>query len=519
MTASLGPQSFRARLTWRWTLAVGLLLGAANAVIYAGASIYLARWLDEHVRTVAATETASSTDGPAGVHLHETPYDQLEAGRFTEKLVQIFDRPGHIVLQSTSLGTGAPLIGEDLVARALSGETLDLIDTAARGRRVRMAVLTAARDGRQYAVAVGLFADDIDRGLAALGWLLGGVWLASVAGTAALGYALASRALAPIGRITERAAWIAEGHFDARLDPPGVKDEVGRMTVLLNSMLDRLQRAVDSHRRFAADASHELRSPLTAIAGELDVALRHPRSADAYRDTLRHVRGQVSGLTGLAEDLMLLARVQEGADEIPLREVPVGQIVDESFARHGAAARHRGIVCARAGLDGITAYTDRALLTRVIDNVVANAVHYNRDGGRVTVGAHVARPAPGAWAPTLVTLDVTDTGSGIPVADHERVFERFFRLDESRRRHTGGTGLGLAICREVMRALGGTIRVRASSPEGTTIAITLPGDAADANAGGTDARHSGRVETASKDGTAPAALNRTPQAPASGPRT
>jgi signal transduction histidine kinase len=126
----------------------------------------------------------------------------------------------------------------------------------------------------------------------------------------------------------------------------------------------------------------------------------------------------------------------------------------------------------------MSVYGDPGLVSRVIDNVVANAVHYNREGGEVHVSARLTEPAAGAWAPALVTIEVHDQGAGIPAADHERVFERFFRLDESRRRHTGGTGLGLAICREVVRALGGTIRVGASSPAGTTIEITLPGQSA-----------------------------------------
>lgn len=366
MTA-LVPQSFRARLTWRWTLSVGLLLGAANAVVYVGAAGYLARWLDEHVRTVAATETASSTDGLEGVHLHETPYGQLEAGRFTEKVVQIFDRPGHIVLQSTSLGESGPMVADAVVTQALAGVAPALLDASARGRRVRMSVLSAARGEQRYAVAVGLFADDIDRGLAALGWLLTSVWLVSVCCTGALGYVLASRALAPVARITERAAWIAQGNFDARLDTPLVHDEVGRMTLLLNSMLDRLQRAVDTHRRFAADASHELRSPLTAMTGELDVALRHPRSADDYRATLQHVRGQVRGLTELAEDLMLLSRVQEGADEIPLREVPLAPLVEEALERRRSTAAGRSVELAARGLGGLAAYGDRPMLARVVE--------------------------------------------------------------------------------------------------------------------------------------------------------
>ena len=247
------------------------------------------------------------------------------------------------------------------------------------------------------------------------------------------------------------------------------------MTVLLNSMLDRLQRAMDANRRFAADASHELRSPLTAMAGELDVALRHPRTAESYQDTLVVVRRRLAALTELASSLMLLARVQEGADEIALREVPIQPVVDEAFARWADQAAARHVTLTHGGLNGVSVYADAGLVARVLDNVVANAVHYNRDGGAVTVAARLTVPAADTWAPTLVTLEVADQGPGIPAADHERIFERFLRLDASRHRHTGGSGLGLAICREVVRALGGTIAVGASTAEGTTIAITLPG--------------------------------------------
>ena len=487
-------QSFRTRLTWRWSLAVGVLLGVVNAVVYVGASNYLHRWLDEHVSTVAATETASATDGPTDVHLHESPYAQLEAGRFTEKFVQIFDAQGALVLQSTSLAGGPPLVGRRDIDRALNGEA-PLVDTSANGRRVRMNVLTAARGPRRYAVAVGLYADDIHRGLAALGWLLAGLWLVSVVGTAVLGYELASRALAPVERITERASWIAQGNFEARLDAPEVLDEVGRMTLLLNDMLERLHQAVTANRRFAADASHELRSPLTAMAGELDVALRHPRTEEEYRDTLRQVRGRVAALSTLAGDLTILSRAQEGLRDVAVREVPLAALIADAFERWRAAADTRGIRLSHDVPASLVAYGDATLLARVVDNVIANAVHYNRDGGAVAVTAALTTPAADAWAPTLVTLAVRDEGPGIPAAEHERVFERFFRLDESRRRHTGGSGLGLAICREVLRALGGRIQVAASSPAGTTFEITLPGAdrTAAAPAGATDAGPAGHA--------------------------
>ena len=121
------------------------------------------------------------------------------------------------------------------------------------------------------------------------------------------------------------------------------------------------------------------------------------------------------------------------------------------------------------------AYADPRLLARVLDNVLANAVHYNRDGGAIVISGSVEESAPDEWKTGAALITVTDTGPGIPPGDAERVFDRFYRLDRSRARGTGGSGLGLAICREVLAVLGGSIRIIASSPEGTTFEIRVPG--------------------------------------------
>jgi signal transduction histidine kinase len=456
-------------------VAVGILLGVTNLAIYASARVYLQAWLDGHLRTLAATEAASSTDGLEDVHLHERTFAQFDAGAFTEKLVQIFDANGQLVLQSTGLAGLPPVVSPADIAGALEGR-VPLLSTTVQGRPLRVVVVRAAREDRPFAVAVGLFADGIEQGLDLLGAVLALAWLVSVAATATLGYVLAGRALAPVARITERAAWIAQGHFGARLEVPPSGDEVARMTVLLNSMLDRLQAAVEANRRFAADASHELRGPLTAMAGQIDVTLRHPRTADDYRETLGLVRSQLTALTRLAEDLILLVRAQEGAHDIVRRELDLRQVVVESFRRLEHEARARHITLRESGLETVRVYADPALLARVVDNVIANAVHYNRDGGEVVVTAAVDQPPDeGAWTSSMVDVRVRDTGAGIAPDQHERIFERFYRLDQSRARHTGGSGLGLAICREVLALHDGTIRVETSSGEGTVIAIRLPG--------------------------------------------
>jgi signal transduction histidine kinase len=124
---------------------------------------------------------------------------------------------------------------------------------------------------------------------------------------------------------------------------------------------------------------------------------------------------------------------------------------------------------------GLVAYGEPRLLARVFDNVLTNAVRYNRDGGEVVITGSVEEPAADAWKPGMVTLLVRDTGIGIPAPEQERVFERFYRLDRARGRQTGGTGLGLAICREVLDVLGGSIRIAESSGDGTTVEIRMPG--------------------------------------------
>ena len=466
--------SFRAGLTLRWTIAFGLLLAVANTAVYTGVRAYARRDLDANLRTLAATEIASSTDQGGALHLHEFSVDGLGGGEFAGKFVQYYDMDGTVVFQSAMLDGVPRVIDAATFARAARGEHgITSVDVAGRPGRVLTATI---RDNTtQYVAAVGVLTDSLDAQLARLGWVLGGVWLVGLGATAWLGFLLASRALEPIDQITVRAARIARGDIDMRLDPPRSDDEIGRMTRLLNEMLDRLHRVIDSSRRFAADASHELRSPLTAMAGEIDVAMKRERHPDEYRETLQRLRGQIDGLTTLSEHLMLLARAEEHPEDMAAEEVPVRQLVDDACARLEPQAAARGISLSHTGLDRLVAYAQPGLLARVIENVIANAVQYNRDGGSVRITGF-DEPAPGdAWEAGRVRLEVTDSGPGIPPDEWERVFDRFYRREPSRSRRTGGAGLGLALSRAIATWHGGALRVRASSGAGTTFELVLPG--------------------------------------------
>jgi signal transduction histidine kinase len=468
--------SFRTRLTLHWTATFGVLLAGALAAVYVGFRTYGYRDLDAQVRTLAATELASATDG-AGLHLHEFPRTALNTPEFAGKFAQIYASDGSVYAESPEIAGAGLRLPPETIASALAGEA-PLVAVTAAGHPGRMVALRTVADGRPWVVAVGLHADRLEASLARLASLLAVVWAAGVALTAAIGFALASRALAPIRHVTARAAEIARGDFRARLDPPDTDDEIGRMTRLLNEMLERLHGALEANRRFAADASHELRSPLTAMAGEIDVTLKRERAPEEYRETLRLIRDRIGELTTLAENLMLLARAQERSPHDLVEEVPLTPLVEEAARRAAPAASARGITIAVDGLPDLVVYGERRLLARVVDNLLANAVQYNREGGRVEIrGREEAGPREG-WEAGHAVLTVRDTGPGIPPAEWSRVFHRFYRLEPSRSRRTGGAGLGLAICQAIVELFRGTIRVADSSPSGTVIEVRLPGRAA-----------------------------------------
>jgi signal transduction histidine kinase len=327
--------------------------------------------------------------------------------------------------------------------------------------------------GVGYLVVAGLYTDGLERTLARLAALLGFVWAAGVALTAGLGFALVTRALRPVMAITNRAAAIAAGDLQGRLAPPGAADEIGRMTDRLNAMLERLQGALEANRLFAAAASHELRSPLTAIRGEVEVALRRERDGGDYREALASVQARVVEMSETIGHLLTLVRAREGRAEVELREVDLAGVVEDVLVASKDALARKNVRASREGLPSLVAYADRGLLTPLFQNVIANAIAYTRPGGHVALSGALLPSLPGGMP--MIAVRVKDEGPGVPRADWDRIFLPFERLDPSRSRETGGQGLGLAIAREVARVFGGDVQVAASGPGGSVFEIRLPG--------------------------------------------
>jgi heavy metal sensor kinase len=282
----------------------------------------------------------------------------------------------------------------------------------------------------------------------------------------ACGVWLGRRAIAPVARITEDARAITDRNLSARLAVPDSRDELQQLSETLNDMLERIEQSFTRTRQFTADASHELRAPMTLIHTAAEYSLRRERSREDLLESLRKILCESQRTTAIIDDLLLLARGDAGKDLAGLEVidvVPVLRDVAEQGRVMGAAA---DVVLLRVETDALSVRANEPRLRRLLLILLDNAFKYTPAGGRVTLAAH--RDA------REVTISVADTGAGIAPEDLAHVFERFWRADRVRSREAGGTGLGLAIARQIAELHGARLDVESEPGCGSTFSVRLP---------------------------------------------
>jgi signal transduction histidine kinase len=283
-------------------------------------------------------------------------------------------------------------------------------------------------------------------------WIVGPILVALVAG---LAWLLAGRALRPVHAVTSRVAEIGSHSLHERVPVPASSDEIAELATTMNDMLGRLETASATNRRLVSDASHELRTPVTVMRAELEVAGRDP-SAD-WRETSSVLLGELDRLQGMIDDLLLLARGDERA--FARDEVDVTDLVHEVAAR-----RRRVPLVVEVTDEPALATGDADALRRALDHLVANAVRHATS--KVSVAVELSDGE--------VCVHVDDDGCGIPETDRDRVVRRFVRTDEGRARDSGGAGLGLAVSADVATAHGGRLDIGDSPLGGARVSLMLP---------------------------------------------
>jgi two-component system, OmpR family, sensor kinase len=449
----LGRLPLRLRLTLAFAGVMALVLAATGLFVYLRLESELDATINQGLRSRA---------GDVGALVAQADDGLAASDRLTERgenLAQILDA-GDRVVDATPAYQGAPLLTAAERSRALrSTITVDRERLAPEHEPARLLATPVHAQDRDLIVVVGAYLDDRRDALRSLAKLL------AIGGAAALllaslaGYGVAAAALRPVERMRRRAAGIQAADPGARLPVPAARDEIGRLGETLNAMLARLEAAFERERTFVADASHELRTPLSILKAELELALREGRTRTQLTDALRSAADETDRLVQLAEDLLVIARSDQGKLPIRRERIAVRDMLDTVAERH----TRPGASLVTVAPDGLELDADRLRLEQALGNLADNALRYG--GSTVELSAEAEGDGVRVW--------VRDDGDGFPDGFAAEAFERFTRANAARGR--GGAGLGLAIVALIARAHGGTAGAGNRAAGGAEVWISLPG--------------------------------------------
>jgi signal transduction histidine kinase len=446
----------RLRLTLVFVTAMLLVLGVTGVFVYLRFRAELDRTIDLNLHTQAAALAPLIERSDAG--LAGAVQGSLFQGH--ESFVQILDARGRILAATSGLSRRALLTRAELAGSLRRTQLLTRGSTGPLLEGSRLLTTPVKTPGHGLGVLiVGATLDERASALSNLAVLLALVGPLALIVASVAGYGVASAALRPVELMRRRAGAVTAAEPGRRLPLPPARDEIRRLGATLNDMLDRLEGSLAREKTFVADASHELRTPLATLKMELELALRRERSAEELRQTVRAADEEVDRLSALADDLLVLARSDEGALPVDRVEIRVSELL--SSVRDRFDPRHERAQIALA--DDLRVLGDPERLQQALGGLLDNALRYG--AGEISLRA---------WADERgVELHVQDAGPGFPPDFLDHAFERFTRADPGRGGR--GAGLGLSIVRTIARAPGGDAHVANRAGGGADAWIVIPG--------------------------------------------
>jgi heavy metal sensor kinase len=466
------PRSLRTRLAlWH----AGLL--AATLIILSVLTLLLLRsflssradaaledYADKTARTIASSLYRASLSGSG------------ERPRFLNKELQEWGRQIQVVearngtVVEWSDGLASRRLPVSLTARVLGQKGLTTFETYTDlGEHPVRIVTVPVQMGKevpylvQSATSLEGIEDALRRASLILLVLTPSVFVLSLLG----GRQLVGRSLKTVDEMTRTALALQSPHsLDKRIQPPGTDDEIARLASAFNEMIARLDYSFRQMQRFTADASHELKTPLTAIRGEAEVALMSELTPEEYRRVLCSIIDEVERMSSIVENLLVMARAD--ADQISLQQEPIAMEEElmSIYEQVEGRARRKGISLKIGRLEGFLVNGDRFWIGQILQNLLSNALKYTPEGGTITLNCY-RQDAYGC-------ISVQDTGPGIPAEHLPHIFDRFYRVDFGRSRGAGGAGLGLNIAQWAAQAHGGRIEVNSEVGQGSTFTLWLP---------------------------------------------
>ena len=456
--------SIRFRLAAWYFFSVSLILGlfAAGAWFAMRASVFEAVDHDLHqrIRDVRKFAEQQMAVGPNELTDEFREHSLLGS---SGGLMQVTDGGGRVLYRSDRLGHA------QVVFKMPAPRTAKLEFTTQRagGSDVRVASETISVNGQIFSIQVAEpmheFEESLERFVGLMLVLAPIFLLLATLG----GFWMSSRALAPVDRITSDARAIGIANLSARLRMPSAKDELQRLTETLNQMLDRLETAVTRIVQFTADASHELRAPLTLIHTAAEFSLRRERTREELVDAMRKIVRESARTSRLVDDLLLLARADSGTADLRLTLTDLAATGREATDQAAILAEPKNIqVSTEIPVEPVLMNGDEQALARLCLILLDNAVKYTNEGGRVTFAVR----SSDSHAEVLVS----DTGIGIAAPDLPHIYDRFWRADKVRSRASGGAGLGLSIARWIVERHGGEIQIASEPGLGSQVLVRFP---------------------------------------------
>ncbi len=482
--------SVRVRLALWHTGIVALLLLALTGAAYKFIAETTGRRFDQYLE-----ETGAAFRIEYVAQHYQSPNDQAAAAAaltefdFRDLDLGVMDLSGQVLAMATAPGE-SQTSGEEVIqpfdptalgrfiarSHITATECITLPD---RRGGVRACILPVEVDLRSYAIIVARPLSNQRSMLESVRKALIVIFPTALVLAAIAGYLLARRSLSPVIAMTEHASRMGTTTLHERLPVPNASDEYGQLATVINGLLARIESAFEQQRRFMADASHELRTPIAIVRGEADIALAMPdRPHDEYREALSVVRAESRRLSRIVHDLFLLARADAGQQQLQLHQFYLDDLIADCTRAARSLASRRNMTLTSNVTTEAPVCGDEDLMRQLILNLLDNALKYCSEGGTVEISL-----CSGAGSHRVI---VRDSGPGIPPEVATHVFDRFYRGDGARARdsastarmhddaHGVGAGLGLAIARWVAEAHGGSLVLAHSSVEGSEFVLTLP---------------------------------------------
>ncbi len=399
-----------------------------------------------------------------------TPVPSHSLRQPQEIWVRIVDAEGRTLLEAPGMDGELPAAVFPPVAQVEAGHDINGEAATASGRLFQVLSARALADpghpdGRVLQVAMDRAAEEL-----LLVHYRERLWLVvvvSVVLCSAVGYAIARRGIRPIERVTTTARRVRSSTLHERIDTTDLPTELRALAATFNEMLDRLEESFEQISQFSADVAHELRTPISNLRGELEVALGKNRPADEYRDVLGSALEECVRISRVIQSLLFLARAETAAADAHHDTIQVRQEIEAVLDFYeAAAAAEAGVALHVEGTVDFTASFDRTLFQQAAGNLVANAIAHTPSGGRVTI-----RPSS---SDGLLRIEVADTGCGIPSEHLPHVFDRFYRADRARSGSGGNLGLGLAMVRSIATLHGGRVAISSQVGQGTRVTLEAP---------------------------------------------